>query len=89
MLVGIGKPAVAPLVNAVSDESKKELVTNILQGIAKKDSTIRIPDAVSKKTTPVPSPTPDHSLGPKFCKYCGASLTPDSVYCPQCGRKVE
>ena len=89
VLVGIGKPAVVPLMNAVSDESKKELVTNILQEIAKKDSTVRIPVAVSQKTKPVPSPTPNQSLRPKFCKYCGASLTPDSVYCPQCGRKIE
>jgi hypothetical protein len=87
--VGIGKPAVVPLMNVVSDESKKGLVTSILQEIAKKDSTVRIPVAASQKTTPVPSPAPNQPLRPEFCKYCGVSLTLDSVYCPQCGRKIE
>jgi hypothetical protein len=29
------------------------------------------------------------SLKPKFCTYCGASITPTHIYCPQCGRKIE
>lgn len=25
----------------------------------------------------------------KFCKYCGAKLDPDSVFCANCGRRVD
>ena len=89
VLIGIGKPAVGPLMNAVSDESKKEWVSAILQEIAQKDNTVHIPVTITQKTTPAPSPTPNQSPKPKFCRSCGASLTLDSAYCPQCGKKVE
>lgn len=89
VLIGVGKPAVGPLMNVASDESKQELVSNILQEIAKKDNTVIIPVTASQKTAPAPGPTLHQSPKPKFCKYCGASVTPDSVYCSQCGRKVE
>lgn len=89
VLIGIGKPAVEPLTNAVSDESKQEWVSTILQEIAKKDNTVHIPVTISQKTMPISSPASNQSLKPKFCKYCGASLTLDSAYCSQCGKKVE
>jgi len=89
VLIGVGKPAVGPLMNVASDESKRELVSNILQEIAKKDKTVNIPVTASQKTTPAPSPTLQESPKPKFCKYCGAPTTPDSAYCSQCGKKIE
>jgi HEAT repeat protein len=89
VLIDIGKPAVGPLMNAVSDESKQEVASTILQEIAKKDNTVHIPVPISQKTTPIPSPTPNQSPKPKFCKYCGTSLTLDSAYCSQCGKNVE
>jgi len=89
VLIGIGKPAVEPLMNAASDESIQELVNIILREIAKRDNTVQIPFTVSQKQTPIPSPTPNQSPKPKFCRSCGASLTLDSAYCPQCGKKVE
>jgi HEAT repeat protein len=88
VLIGIGKPAVGPLMNAASDESIQELVNIILREIAKKDNTVPIPITVSQKQ-PIPSSTPNQSPKPKFCRSCGASLTLDSAYCPQCGKKIE
>ena len=89
VLIGIGKPAVGPLMNVASDESIQELVNIILREIAKRDNTVPIPVTVSQKTTPIPSPTPNQSPKPKFCRSCGASLTLDSAYCSQCGKKIE
>jgi HEAT repeat protein len=89
VIIGIGKPAVGPIMNVVSDESKRKWASTILQEIAKKDNTVQIPVTTSQKTTPVLSPTLNQSPKPKFCKYCGASLTPNSIYCSQCGRRVE
>lgn len=44
--------------------------------------------------TPVPS-TPSSTItsahmmtGPRFCRYCGAQNTADTVFCENCGRKV-
>jgi HEAT repeat protein len=87
VLISIGKPAVGSLVKVASDEGKHELVNAILQEISKKDKTVQIPIETSQKAIPGPTLTPNQS--PKFCKYCGASLTPNSVYCSQCGKKVE
>jgi hypothetical protein len=89
VLIGIGKPAVGPLMNVVSDESKQEWVNTILQEIAKKDNTVHIPTATIQPAKPVPNTNTSQSPKPKFCKHCGASLTSNSVYCSQCGGKVE
>lgn len=87
VLIGIGEPTVGPLMNVVSDESKQEIVNAILQEISKKHPTIKIPVKTSEKSTTTPTPTLNQK--PKFCKYCGASLAANSVYCSQCGKKVE
>jgi HEAT repeat protein len=89
VLIGVGKPAVGPLMNVVSDESKHEWVSTILQEISKKDPTIKMPAKTSEKSTTAPTPTLNQVQKPKFCKYCGGSLTANSVYCSQCGKKVE
>ena len=89
LLIGIGKPAVGPLLNASSDARIQDLVSIILREIAKADSTVHMPAPASQRKTPAPSQTITQSPRPRFCKYCGTSLTSDSVYCPQCGRKVE
>ena len=87
VLIGVGEPAVGPLMNFVSDENKKEMVNAILQEISKKHPTIKIPVKTSEKSTTTPTLTLDQK--PKFCKYCGASLAVNSAYCSQCGKKVE
>jgi hypothetical protein len=89
VLIGIGKPAVGPLMNVVSDEGKQEWVNTILQEISKKNPTIKMPAKTSEKSTAAPTPTPDQVQRLKFCKYCGGSLAANSVYCSQCGKKVE
>jgi HEAT repeat protein len=89
VLIGIGKPVVGPLMNVVSDESKQEWVNTILQEIAKKDNTVHIPAALIQPTKPVPNNGSSQSPKPKFCKHCGASLASNSVYCSQCGGKVD
>jgi HEAT repeat protein len=89
VLIGIGKPAVESLMNVVSDESKQELVNSILQEISKKNPTIKMPTKTSEKLATVATPTLNQVQKPKFCKYCGGSLTENSVYCSQCGKKVE
>ena len=89
VLIGIGKPAVGPLMNVVSDESKQEWVNTILQEISKKDPTVKMPAKTSEKSTTATTPTLNQVQKPKFCKYCGGSLTANSVYCSQCGKKVE
>ena len=25
----------------------------------------------------------------RYCSYCGSNLSPDAVYCPDCGKKIE
>jgi HEAT repeat protein len=87
VLIGIGEPAVKPLMDVVSDESKQEMVKAILQELSKKHSTIKIPIKANEKSTIAPTPTLNQK--PKFCKYCGTSLAANSVYCSQCGKKVE
>jgi hypothetical protein len=89
VLIGIGKPAVGPLTNVVSDGSKQEWVNTILQEISKKNPAIKMPAKTSEKSMTAPTPTLDQGQKPKFCKYCGGSLTANSVYCSQCGKKVE
>jgi hypothetical protein len=88
VLVGIGKPAVGPLMN-VSDESKHEWVNTILLEISKKDPTVKMPAKTSEKSTTTPTSTINQVQKPRFCNYCGGSLTANSVYCSQCGKKVE
>jgi HEAT repeat protein len=87
VLIGIGEPAVRPLMNVVSDESKQEMVNAILQELSKKHPTIKLP--VKTSENPIATPSPIINQKPKFCKYCGASLAANSVYCSQCGKKVE
>ena len=89
VLIGIGKPAVEPLMNVVSDESKHEWVNTIIQEISKKTPTIKMPAKTSEKSTTAPTTTISQVQKPKFCTYCGGSLTATSVYCSQCGKKVE
>ena len=89
VLIGIGKPAVGPLMNVVSDESKHEWVNTIIQEISKKNPTIKMPATTSEKSTTAPAPTINQVQKLKFCTYCGSSLTATSVYCSQCGKKVE
>jgi HEAT repeat protein len=89
VLIGIGKPAVGPLMNVVSDESKQEWVNTILLEISKKDPTVKMPAKTSEKSTTVPTSTLNQVQKPRFCNYCGGSLTANSVYCSQCGKKVE
>lgn len=88
VLTSIGKPVPKSSMNAVSHESKQEIASNTLNDIVKKDSSMHIPVTASQNTTPIPSPTINASPKPKFCKYCGASLAPDSAYCSECGKKV-
>jgi HEAT repeat protein len=89
VLVGIGKPAVEPLMNFISDESKQEWVNSILQEISKKNPSIRIPANTIEKSVTTSPPVLDRVQKPKFCKFCGDSLTENSVYCSQCGKKIE
>jgi HEAT repeat protein len=88
VLISIGKPAVEPLIK-VSDESKKEWVNTILQEISNKYQTTQMPTINSQKTTVAHSPIVNQVQKLKFCKYCGGSLTSNSVYCSQCGKKIE
>jgi HEAT repeat protein len=89
VLIGIGKPAVEPLMNVVSDDSMQELVNSILQEISKKNPTIKMPAKTIGKSTTASTTTFKQVQKPKFCKYCGCSLTENSVYCSQCGKKLE
>lgn len=89
VLIGIGQPVVEPLMNVVSDESKQEMVNAILQEISKKYPTVKIPIKTTEKSTNAPTPTLNQVHKPKFCKYCGNSLAANSIYCSQCGKKVE
>jgi len=89
VLIGIGNPTIGPLMNVVSDESKQVWVNAILQEISKKNPTINMPAKTSEKSTTAPTTTLNQVQKPKFCKYCGGTLTANSVYCSQCGKKVE
>ena len=89
VLAGIGKPVPQPPTSPVSGENKQEIASNTLHEISKKDDTVHTPAAISQETTSIPRPTPNASPKPKFCKYCGASLSSNSSYCSQCGKKVE
>lgn len=89
VLAGIGKPVPQPLTNPVSGENKPEIASNTLHEISKKDDTVHTNVAISQETTSIPSLTPNPSQKPKFCKYCGSSLSSDSAYCSQCGKKAE
>lgn len=41
------------------------------------------------RVTPVTLPKPEEPKRPKFCIGCGAPLDDDSVFCTECGRRVE
>ena len=89
VFASIGKPVSQPPISPASEENQQEIASNTLHEIAKEDGTVQLPAAISQETTSVPSPTPNRSPNPKFCKYCGSSLSSDSVYCSQCGKRVE
>jgi uncharacterized membrane protein len=38
---------------------------------------------------PPPTPSPPASEEKRFCRYCGAQLQLDAVFCPNCGKKVD
>jgi hypothetical protein len=89
VLIGIGKPAVGPLMNVVPNESEQEWVNTILLEISKKDPTVKMPAKTNGKSTTTPTSTLNQVQKPKFCKYCGGSLTTNSVFCSQCGKRIE
>jgi hypothetical protein len=89
VLIGIGKPAVGPLMNVVSNESEQEWVNTILLEVSKKDPTVKMPTKTNGKSTTTPTSTLNQVQKPKFCKYCGGSLTTNSVFCSQCGKRIE
>ena len=43
-----------------------------------------------KESTQQPSvmATVSSSVDPKFCKYCGKPIESDTVFCPECGKKI-
>jgi membrane protease subunit (stomatin/prohibitin family) len=88
VLIGIGKPVVGPLMK-VANESEQEWVNTILLEISKKDPTVKIPAKTSEKSTNAPTSTLNQVQKPSFCKYCGSALTANSVFCSQCGKRVE
>jgi hypothetical protein len=89
VLIGIGKPAVGPLMNVVSNEGEQEWVNTILLEISKKDPTVKMPVKTSEKSTTAPTATLNQVQKSRFCKYFGGSLTANSVFCSQCGKRVE
>jgi uncharacterized membrane protein len=43
---------------------------------------------VSKQVPPPMEPAPE-SKEKSFCKYCGAPIQPDTIFCQKCGKKVD
>ena len=39
-------------------------------------------------TAPKNAPTPTPTSSISFCPYCGSPVSPDSVFCPKCGKKI-
>jgi hypothetical protein len=89
VLIGIGKPVVGPLSSFESDENKQIWVNNIIQEISKKDPTLKMPTNTNEKPTAILSQTFNQVKKQKFCRYCGSALTENSLYCSNCGKKVE
>lgn len=87
VLEGIGKPAVVSVPNPVPVESRQRPESPHLQETVREDKTGPDPTPTQQRTMPVPDA--NQSPKPKFCRHCGAPLATDSVYCSQCGKKVE